>query len=39
MPPKRKTGCKSKQTGGWVWDKGGISKAYDDIKEVHDYIK
>ena len=36
---KGKKGCRKKQHGGWIWSEGGLSKAYDDVKEVHDYIK
>jgi len=28
-----------KQHGGWIWSEGGLQKAYDDVKGVHDYIK
>ena len=44
MPPKRKTGCKRKQTGGWFYEEkdpyfGGVVKAVHSIKNAHDYIK
>ena len=49
MPPKKKTGAKNtgkgrntgktKQDGGWFWEKGGLAKAASDIGDAITSIK